>query len=136
MDRVGTGTGPDWNVNNNNKWGEASEADYLGEVYVGRISADTTTELIAALNKQIMYQDNPVIGDLDKALMVGEEMDNQTYGGDYKDEIITGGSFNGYYTEGIDSNMNIETLYDRDLNWNENQLLDLMNSGLNISITI
>jgi len=132
LDRVGTGTGPDWNVNNNNKWGEASEADYLGEVYVGRISADTTTELIAALNKQIMYQDNPVIGDLDKALMVGEEMDNQTYGGDYKDEIITGGSFNGYYTEGIDSNMNIETLYDRDLNWNENQLLDLMNSGLNI----
>lgn len=133
LDRTGTGTGPDWNVDNDDKWGEHNEADYLSEVNVGRISADNITELTAALNKQIMYQDDPVINDLEKALMVGEELNDSpyTFGGDYKDEIVDGGNYNGYTTAGIDDNINIETLYDREFYWSSNQLFNKMNDGLN-----
>ena len=133
LDRVGTGTGPDWNTDGDNKWGEHVEADYLSEVYLGRISADNSTELAAAINKQIMYQNSPVVADLEKSLMVGEELNNspQTNGGDYKDEIVNGGYYNGYTTAGIPNNFEIDTLYDRDGYWGANQLFDKMNSGLN-----
>jgi len=134
LDRVGTGSGPDWNVNENNKWGEHSEADYYSEVYIGRISAEDSPEFAAAINKQIMYQDSPVIADLEKALMVGEELNNspQTNGGNYKDEIVNGGNYNGYYTDGFTSNFEMDTLYDRDGYWTMNQLLTKMNGGLNL----
>lgn len=134
LDRVGTGTGPDWNADGDNKWGEHSEADYYSEVYLGRISAGNSTEFAAAINKQIMYQSNPVIADLEKSLMVGEELNNspQTNGGDYKDEIVTGGYFNGYTTAGIPNNFEIDTLYDRDGYWSANQLFNKLNSGLNL----
>jgi len=134
LDRVGTGSGPDWNTNGDNKWGEHSEADYYSEVYIGRISAENSTEFAAAINKQIMYQDSPVIADLEKALMVGEELNNspQTNGGDYKDEIVNGGNYNGYYTDGFTSNFEMDTLYDRDGYWTMNQLLTKMNGGLNL----
>ena len=133
LDRVGTGTGPDWNTNGDNKWGEHSEADYYSEVYIGRISAENSTEFSAAINKQIMYQNNPVIADLQKSLMVGEELNNapQTNGGDYKDEIASGGYYNGYSTVGIPTNFDNDTLYDRDGNWSVSQLLTKMNNGIN-----
>ncbi len=134
LDRVGTGTGPDWNANGDNKWGEHSEADYFSEVYIGRISAGNSTEFAAAINKQIMYQNSPVIADLEKSLMVGEELNNapQTNGGDYKDQIVTGGYFNGYTTAGIPGNFSNDTLYDRDGWWSSSQLFNKMNSGINI----
>lgn len=134
LDRIGTGSGPDWNVDSDNKWGEHVEADYFSEVYLGRISADNSAEFAAALNKQIMYQDSPVIADLEKSLMVGEELNNapQTNGGDYKDEIVSGGYFNGYSTAGFPNNFTIDTLYDRDGYWSSNQLFTKFNNGLNL----
>ena len=134
LDRIGTGTGPDWNVDGDNKWGEHVEADYYSEVYIGRISAENSTEFSAAINKQIMYQDSPVIADLEKSLMVGEELNNspQTNGGDYKNEIVTGGYFNGYTTAGLPGNFTNETLYEMDGYWDLSQILTKMNSGLNI----
>jgi len=134
LDRVGTGSGPDWNTNSNNKWGEHSEADYYSEVYIGRISAENSSEFSAAINKQIMYQSSPVVADLEKALMVGEELNDspQTNGGDYKDEIVNGGYYNGYSTAGIPNNFEIASLYDRDGYWGDNQLFNEMNSGLNL----
>lgn len=134
LDRVGTGTGPDWNTNSNTKWAETSEADYLAEVYVGRISAENSTELLAALNKQMFYQDAPVIGNLQTALMVGENLNNNpvTWGGTYKDEIITGGNFNGYSTIGFPANFTVNTMYERDTYWSATTLANSMNNGLNI----
>jgi len=133
LDRVGTGTGPDWNTDNDNKWAETSEADFLTEVNVGRISAGNLVELGAALNKQIMYQNEPVVDQLETALMVGEELNNNpyTWGGTYKDEIITGGTFNGFATAGIDANVTVNTLYERDGYWGVDQLRGYMNNGLN-----
>ena len=134
LDRIGTGTGPDWNVDGDNKWGEHIEADYYSEVYIGRISAGNSVEFSAAFNKQMMYQDNPVIADLEKSLMVGEELNSspQTNGGVYKNEIVTGGYFNGYSTAGLPANFTNDTLYDMDGYWNPNQLYTKMNSGINL----
>lgn len=133
LDRVGTGDGPDWNVDEDTRWGENEEADYLTEVHVGRISAGDTTELAAALNKQIMYQDQPVVSQLETTLMVGEELNNSpyTYGGTYKDEVVSGGNFNGYSTVGFDPNLTVNTLYERDGGWGVAALQNHMNSGLN-----
>ncbi len=134
LDRVGSGTGPDWNTNNNSKWGETSEADYYAEVYIGRISADTGSEFSAALNKQMMYQQSPVAADLEKAIMVGEELndDPQTWGGTYKDEIMYGGTYNGYTTTGFPGNFTVQTQYERDGSWSWTDLKNKMNAGTNI----
>jgi len=134
LDRVGNGNGPDWNTNNNNYWGETNEADYYPEIGVGRISADTSVEFTAALNKQMMYQHEPVITDLEEALMVGEQLNDSplTYGGDYKDQIVNGGTYDGFFTAGITNNFNVSTLYERDMYWSENNLFSEMNNGLNL----
>ncbi|MDD3050411.1 MAG: C25 family cysteine peptidase [Candidatus Cloacimonetes bacterium] len=134
LDRVGTGAGPDWNTNNNNYWGEVQEADFYPEVAIGRISADSAAEFAAALNKQQMYQMSPVIADIEKALMVGENLNDSpmTWGGDYKDQIVTGGTFDGYYTTGISDNFSVSTLYERDTNWTRETLRNHMNAGINL----
>ncbi len=134
LDRVGVGEGPDWNTNDNNRWGENDEADYIPEVAVGRISAQTSAEFDAAINKQVMYQLHPVVSELDNALMVGEQLNDNpaTYGGNYKDQIIVGGSYDGYMTAGISENFNVDTLYERDTYWSRNDLAGYMNSGINL----
>ncbi|MDD3050934.1 MAG: C25 family cysteine peptidase [Candidatus Cloacimonetes bacterium] len=136
LDRVGAGGGPDWNTDNDIYWGETNEADYLTEVAVGRICADQTNEFQAALNKQRMYQYSPVNGDLKKAIMVGENLneDPATWGGTYKDEIRNGGTYNSYTTIGFPPGFTISTLYDRDTDpdWSWNDLKNSMNNGLNL----
>ena len=134
LDRVGSGTGPDWNVDNDSKWGETSEADYFAEVYIGRISADIGTEFSSALNKQTMYQQSPVVSDLEKAIMVGEQLNSSplTWGGTYKDEIKDGSSNNGYTTTGFPGNFTVQTQYERDGSWSWTDLRNKMNAGTNI----
>ncbi len=133
LDRVGTGSGPDWNTDDDSYWGETDEADYYAEVYVGRISADSHTEFAAALNKQIMYQSQPVVDNIEKAIMVGEELDDEpTYGGNYKDEIVNGGTYNGYETSGFGANFNFTYHYDRDETWGWSDLKNSFNAGTNL----
>ncbi len=134
LDRFGVGIGPDWNADNDNYWGEVDEADFLPEVAVGRISAQYDGEFDAAINKQVMYQLDPVVDELENALMVGEQLNDNpyTYGGNYKDQIIAGGTYDGFTTAGISDNFNVDTLYERDSYWSRNDLKNLMNSGLNL----
>ena len=134
LDRNGTGDGPDWNTNNNSFWGETQEADYYPELAVGRISADASSEFEAVFNKQMMYQMDPVEEDLEKALMVGEELNDNplTYGGDYKDQIVDGGTHDGYATAGISENFDVSTVYAREGYWSAYDLQDEMNSGINL----
>ena len=134
LDHVGVGLGPDWNCDNDNYWGEPEEADYYPELAVGRISANNQSEFAAALNKQIMYQVEPVVGDLEKALMVGEQLNDapMTWGGNYKDQIISGGTFDNFTTAGIGTNFDTDTMYERDGNWSRTDLAAEMNAGLNL----
>lgn len=116
-----------WNDNNNSLFGEPGETDYYAEVSVGRICADSPEEVTNAITKMMRYQSSPVVEDVEKAMMVGENLNNQTvtWGGTYKDEIANGTSRHGFTTGAIPSNVNVRRLYERDTNWVSPDLYDI-----------
>jgi hypothetical protein len=121
-----------WNDNGNNLWGEIGEDDLLPEVSVGRIPASNSSELNNLLNKIVSYQNTPVLNELDKPLLAGEDLysNPQTWGGDYLDLLIGYHEDNGYTTSGIPIEDNIEKLYDRDLgSWSGATLISKINGG-------
>jgi len=143
LDRVGSGPGPDWNVDNDDKWGEydlddpilgdITEADFLAEMYIGRICADSETEFANALHKQIMYQKSPVAADNKKAIMVGEKLWDGLCGDEHKEQIRLGGTYDGYTTAGLAnigvvSQLQYASAYP-DSTWPVQDLIDKMNSG-------
>lgn len=113
-----------WNDDNDNKWGEPGEEDIYAEVSIGRICADNVSEFANALNKLILYQDNPVIEDIEKALMIGEELDASTFGGNYKNEVAEGSSNFGYTTVGVSDNFTVTRLYEMLGYWNKNDVFE------------
>lgn len=112
-----------WNTDGDTKWGEPNEADLYAEVGIGRLCVDTPVELQNMLNKLTKYQDAPVVADINKGLMVGEQLDsNPTWGGDSKEEIVTGGNHNGYTTAPMPANITITRLYEKLGNWTKQQV--------------
>ena len=121
-----------WNNDGDNLWGEIGEDDLLPDVSVGRMSFSNSTELTNILNKSMMYQENPVLGELAKPILAGEDLwsDPQTWGGDYLDLLIGYHDDNGYATDGIPATQDIEKLFDRDLGyWNSSTLISKINEG-------
>ncbi|MDN5354694.1 MAG: hypothetical protein PWQ09_1450, partial [Candidatus Cloacimonadota bacterium] len=121
-----------WNDDGDNNWGEPEEDDLLPDVAVARFSFSDETELNNMLNKTFDYQNDPVLGELDKPLLAGEHLyDNpETWGGDYLDLLIGYHEDNGYTTEGIPETDNYETLYARDTGyWNASTLINKLNQG-------
>ena len=124
-----------WDNDGDGYWGEQSEIDPYAELAIGRICVDSPTEVTNAINKLIFYQNSPVVEDIEKTVMVGEELNDnpQTNGGDYKDQIADGGYYDGYSTEGISDNFNINYFYERDMNWNKYDLYDEFSDvGINL----
>ena len=74
-----------WNADGDSLYGEMSDnVDLFAEVALGRISASTATEATNQINKIIAYENsNPPY----TALLLGEELDAQTQGGDSKDVV-------------------------------------------------
>ena len=120
-----------WNDDGDNKWGEYGEYDLYAEVGIGRICVDSETEIENFTNKLKMYQNSPVIEDIEKALMIGEELNDNpwTFGGDYMDEIIDGTSNHGFTTAGFPESFSIVKLYDRDGGWNKYDVFDEVNNN-------
>jgi len=52
-----------WNDDGDNLWGEIGEDDLLPDVSVGRMSFSNSAELANILNKSMMYQENPILGE-------------------------------------------------------------------------
>lgn len=128
-----SGLDGNWNSDGDDRWGEPGEADLFAEVSIGRICVDNTTEVNNFTHKLIMYQDKPVVQDIEKALMVGEYLWGNTYGGDSKDEIANGCSLYGYTTVGISDNFTIYKLYEMNANWEKEQIFDQFNNtGVNL----
>jgi len=122
-----------WNDDGDSKWGEPGEDDLFGEVIVGRMCIDSQTEADNMINKHILYQDDPVTADIEKALMVGESLDASTWGGDSKDDVAYGSSNYGYTTVGVSPNFTVEELYERDMNWDKYDIFDQFNNtGCNL----
>ncbi|MEZ5198785.1 MAG: C25 family cysteine peptidase [Bacteroidales bacterium] len=120
-----------WNTDNDNKWGEIGEDDLLPEVAVGRFSFSNTTELENMINKTSMYQNDPVLGEFNDALMAGEWLysNPDTYGSDYLELLIGHQNENGYETWGIPETYDFEKLYEVNQGWGANDLIQAINSG-------
>jgi hypothetical protein len=124
-----------WNNDGDAYFGEPGEEDLLPEVAVGRLPADSPTEVANFVSKLIAYSLSPVETQCPTALMAGELLwsieGEDTWGGDYKDEILNGSSSHAITTEGIPASFAGSTLYDRDrgTSWNASHILPLLNSG-------
>lgn len=124
-----------WDENNNGIWGQVGEGDLYAEVGIGRMCVDQAQEIANMTNKLVMYQDQPVINDANKVLLVGENLNDNplTWGGTYMDEIWEGTSNHGFTTAGISSEMEVSTVYDRDGTWPSSDIRDHFNTtGLNL----
>ncbi|MBC8526418.1 MAG: hypothetical protein H8D22_06050, partial [Candidatus Cloacimonetes bacterium] len=123
-----------WNNDGDSYWGEPGEEDLYAEVAIGRICVDSATEIQNQTNKLFLYQNSPVVDDIEKALMVGELLwDDPTWGGDYKDEVADGSSNHGYTTAGISDNFTITRMYERDYNWTISEIFNQFNNvGINL----
>jgi hypothetical protein len=120
-----------WNDNNNNKWGEPGEDDLLPEIGIARFSFNNTSELGNLIHKSISYQNSPVPGEFNKALMAGEWLyDNpETWGSDYLEMVIGDQTDNGYETIGVPETYDFEKLYDENGSWSASDLRAAINSG-------
>ncbi len=121
--------GGNWNNDQDSNWGETGEEDLYTEVYVGRAAVDSDTELSNFVNKTLYYETTYDLY-LDNVLMVGELLWSSplTYGGDYKDEILYGGTYHGYTTAGIPDVYTTDTLYDKDGTWSKSELITKINT--------
>jgi hypothetical protein len=118
-----------WYNSSSGLWGEYGYNDLDHEISVGRLCADNVNEIETFVAKLIKYQETPVVEDIKKALMVGENLDGvPTWGGDCKDQIAVGGSYNGYTTVGLPSDYTINKLYDKNGYWNTTQLRNYFNN--------
>ncbi|UCF04712.1 MAG: T9SS type A sorting domain-containing protein [bacterium] len=124
-----------WNTDGDAYFGEPGEEDLLPEVTVGRLPADSPIEVANFVSKLIAYSLTPVATQCPTALMAGELLwsieGEDTWGGDYKDEILNGSTSHATTTEGIPAWFTCSTLYDRDrgTSWNASHLIPLLNSG-------
>lgn len=121
-----------WDDDGDGIWGEIGEDDLLPELSVSRLPFNTQDELFRILNKSMMYQTQPVVGELNSPLLAGENLYNNplTWGGDYLDLLIGYHDDNGYETNGIPIDDDYLTMYDRDLgSWSGMQLVNEINEG-------
>lgn len=120
-----------WNDNNNSYWGEPGEEDLLPELGVGRMPFATASELSNMLNKIMMYQQQPVLGELEKPLLAGEHLysNPDTWGRDYLELLIGESTENGYTTKGIPETYETERMYEFDGYWSGNDLINSINQG-------
>ncbi|MBI9036643.1 MAG: T9SS type A sorting domain-containing protein [Bacteroidales bacterium] len=125
-----------WNTDNDGRWGEVNEADLYAELGIGRICADNISKVENHINKLQLYQNAPVIDDIEKALFLGELLfvwNDSIWGGDYKDEVAYGSSNNGFTTIGLSDNISCNRFYEREKNWEKQEVFDeVSNYGVNL----
>ena len=121
-----------WNDDGDSHWGEPDEDDLLPDIAVARMPFSNSTDLQHMIHKVLMYQDNPVLGELRKPLLVGEHLysNPETWGNDYLELLIGAHNDNGYTTIGIPEDYEIQKMYEENQNWSGNDLMNKINEGL------
>ena len=126
-----------WNADGDAYFGEPGEEDLLPEVIVGRLPVDSAVEIANVIDKITRYTLSPVASQCMSAAMLGELLWSvagvNTWGGDYKDEVLHGSSNWGFTTAGLPAGFSTSTLYDgAGGSWNKSQLISLLNGGVNL----
>lgn len=97
------------------------EADFFAEVYVGRATVETAEETTNFVNKNLAYEQDPNATYLNKALMIGEKLDDETVGGNGKDLVTD-----------IVPQYATTRLYDRDGTFSASEVASQLNGGTHI----
>ena len=120
-----------WNDNGNNRYGQPGEDDLLPEIGISRMSFNNETELGNMINKTLMYQQHPVMGEFHKVILAGEHLyDNPTSNGsDYLELLIGTHDDNGYTTVGYPVDYDFTKLYEEEGNWSGSLLKQAINAG-------
>ena len=130
-----------YNYDGDSQWGEPNDGegggdvDLIAEVYVGRASVGSTSEVDNFVDKTIDYLQT-ADEYLQDVLWVGEYLGFggiAEWGGNYKDEMIGGSSNHGYTTVGVPigpDDFTVSYLYERDMSWGKTQIMNYMNSGI------
>lgn len=129
----------DFNADGDSVWGEPNdEVDFYAEVAIGRVSAESVTEVNNWLSKLEQYNtDVQNRESYTKAMLsVGEYLGFQgisAYASGSMDQIMFGGTYDGYSTKGFrDSNWysTTNTLYDTSTyKWYGSDIADLINKN-------
>jgi hypothetical protein len=121
-----------WNTDGDSRWGEPDEDDLYPEVGIGRLTFSNSEELDNMLHKVMLYQENPVEGELTSPLLAGEYLypTPPTYGSDYMRLLVGYRTDNGYTTHGIPPDHPRDTLYDvPGYSWTKAELISHINAG-------
>lgn len=120
-----------WNEDNDDRWGEPGEDDLLPEIGVARMPFGNAAELDNMLNKLLLYQQQPVLGELEKPMFAGENLYNNpdTWGRDYLELLVGETDENGYTTNGIPESYVVERMYEYDGSWSGSDLINSINQG-------
>jgi hypothetical protein len=123
-----------WNNDNDTIFGEGvfdeespengtagEEADFFAEVYIGRATVDTAEEVTNFVNKTLEYEQSTDESYLKKALMIGEELDDETEAGNSKDLVTD-----------IIPQYTTKRLYHRDGTFSVAAVMNELNSGTHI----
>lgn len=132
-----SGLDGNWNDDGDSKWGEENEDDLFPEIAVGRVCVDNDDEVETFITKSTAYQENPVIDDVTKSLMLGEFLYGdpyETWGSDMLVELIDFCDANGYETYGIPSDIfEISEKYEKELgSYTSWDVIDWINSGTHL----
>ncbi len=125
-----------WDHSGNGIYGEIGDGpgggdpDVYAELFVGRASVSSSTQLHNFVRKTIAYEtDDYSLEWSDNALMLGEYLWTNTYGGDYMDELWYGSDSWGYSTPGYPDDWEIDHLYEREEYWGSSDLEPKLNSN-------
>ncbi|MCM8757116.1 MAG: C25 family cysteine peptidase, partial [Candidatus Omnitrophica bacterium] len=93
--------------------------DLLAEVLVGRIPASTATEVTNWVRKNLSYLQNNTVSSK-KAGMIGQQLDEVSWGGDGKDDIVR---------RCFPADWEISRFYERDRTYSSENVISYLNSG-------
>lgn len=120
-----------WNADGDELWGEWDEFDLAGELAVGRVTAHDPAQLAAWFRKNRMYAEEPVVSEVQKALFLGERMDDvPTYACGYMDRVKDYSCDFGYCTSGYPNTFTKGMLCDSDgYGWTGMDAIQAFNQG-------
>ncbi|MBU0959386.1 MAG: hypothetical protein KKB31_05570, partial [Nanoarchaeota archaeon] len=108
------------------------DADFLAEVYVGRVPVDDEDEINTFVDKIIVYENLGVdsFSHLSNVLMVGESLGlggPAVYANLMLDEVHEGSTEHSYLTSGYPSGYNVDFFYEADGYWSKDDLKNRIN---------
>ncbi len=120
-----------YNYDGDDKWGErydgedGGDVDLVAEVYVGRACVGNTGEVDNFVGKTLAYMSyNENDEYLRKILMVGEQLDGFTWGGDSMDALVSYAIPEDLY--------DVDRLYDKNGVWSASQLIDKIEANVHM----